>query len=283
MIALRKGSSGARVKSWQNFLVGQNLQNALSPEIIAQHASEKELAFTAGAVFGELTEIATRAFQQQNGLSADGIVGNFTMAMALSKGFPLIEEPENIDKMGPNWPPRPANLTPLSGTRGREEIFGRFEFRPDPPNNFGDAIVITDDWESRNIVSVDIPQLQAVRGRPRNNRVRFHGKAADQFAALWRAWEDAGLLHLVATWNDSFVPRFMRNAPHERSKLSNHSFGSAFDINVEGNEFGAEPARVGKKNSVRELVPIANEHGFFWGGHFRRRPDGMHFEVAKIL
>ncbi|MFC1534810.1 M15 family metallopeptidase [Thermodesulfobacteriota bacterium] len=23
--------------------------------------------------------------------------------------------------------------------------------------------------------------------------------------------------------------------------------------------------------------------GFYWGGHFKSRPDGMHFEVAKIL
>jgi hypothetical protein len=33
---------------------------------------------------------------------------------------------------------------------------------------------------------------------------------------------------------------------------------------------------------VRELVEIANEWGFYWGGHFTRK-DGMHFEIAKIL
>jgi len=43
------------------------------------------------------------------------------------------------------------------------------------------------------------------------------------------------------------------------------------------------PALVGQKGSVRELVPIANENGFFWGGHFNDRLDGMHFEIAKIL
>jgi len=29
-------------------------------------------------------------------------------------------------------------------------------------------------------------------------------------------------------------------------------------------------------------VPLANEHGFYWGGHFRHRPDGMHFEIAVL-
>jgi D-alanyl-D-alanine carboxypeptidase len=29
---------------------------------------------------------------------------------------------------------------------------------------------------------------------------------------------------------------------------------------------------------VRELVEIAYQHGFYWGGHFSPL-DGMHFEV----
>lgn len=37
---------------------------------------------------------------------------------------------------------------------------------------------------------------------------------------------------------------------------------------------------MGKQGCVRELVEIATEQGFYWGGHFKSRPDGMHFEVA---
>lgn len=33
---------------------------------------------------------------------------------------------------------------------------------------------------------------------------------------------------------------------------------------------------------MRELVPIANDFGFYWGGHFRSRLDGMHFEIAEL-
>jgi hypothetical protein len=38
---------------------------------------------------------------------------------------------------------------------------------------------------------------------------------------------------------------------------------------------------------VRELVPLANKWGFWWGGHWgyngKGRYDGMHFEVAKLI
>jgi hypothetical protein len=75
------------------------------------------------------------------------------------------------------------------------------------------------------------------------------------------------------------VPRFIRGS---RSVLSNHAYGSAFDINAAWNPLGATPADVDEKGSVIELVPLAHEFGFYWGGHFNSRPDGMHFEAAEI-
>lgn len=38
----------------------------------------------------------------------------------------------------------------------------------------------------------------------------------------------------------------------------------------------------GEKETVLDLVKIANEHGFYWGGHFPRL-DGMHFEIAQLM
>jgi len=29
-------------------------------------------------------------------------------------------------------------------------------------------------------------------------------------------------------------------------------------------------------------VPIANRFGFYWGGHYQSRMDGMHFEIAVL-
>ena len=82
---------------------------------------------------------------------------------------------------------------------------------------------------------------------------------------------------LILTYAGSFVPRFIRGS---LSNLSQHAFGSAFDINARWNAFGATPAALGSKGTVRPLVAIANQLGFYWGGHFARR-DGMHFEIAK--
>jgi hypothetical protein len=95
---------------------------------------------------------------------------------------------------------------------------------------------------------------------------------------LWTAWEKKGLLNLVLTYGGAYNPRLVRGG----TSLSPHAFGTAFDINYEWNKLGVQPVLAGEKGSVRELVLIANKYGFYWGGHFNKRPDGMHFEVAKL-
>jgi hypothetical protein len=97
--------------------------------------------------------------------------------------------------------------------------------------------------------------------------------------ALWEDWERADLLDRILSYDGSFVPRFIRGSA---TQLSNHAFGSAFDINADENRLGTRPPLAGARGSTRELVPLANKHGFYWGGHFSTRPDGMHFEIAFI-
>jgi len=84
----------------------------------------------------------------------------------------------------------------------------------------------------------------------------------------------------VKTWAGSFAPRFIRGST---VTLSNHAWATAFDVNVAWNPLGAQPALLHKIGSVRALVPLANAHGFYWGGHFQTRPDGMHFELSRLL
>lgn len=257
---LRRGSTGDAVKRWQNFLLGQGF----------------DPKGTDGK-FGKDTAAATRAFQRANGLAETGETDNATIGRAAMLGFQVAVD-DDAGKRGPNFPP-PPDFAPVAGTAARQRLFGRFAFRHRPvPGNF-ENIEITDDWERRNIVSVEIPQLRGIKGAPASGRIRFHRLAAAQCAALWATWERRGLLNRVASWHGSFVPRFVRGSTES---LSNHAFGSAFDINEPNNRLGAIPALVGESGSVRELVKIANDHGFYWGGHFERRPDGMHFEVAQL-
>lgn len=258
MQILRRGSEGDEVRRWQRFLVGQGL-----------------LASSADGVFGALTEKATRAFQRRTKGAADGMVGPATYAAAIQLGFdPGFVDPQG-GAYGIDWPP-PPQFPPLVSNEERGRVFGTFRYEALGPDT--DDIRILGDWRRANLRAVTLPSLVGVKGAPANGRVWFHRLVVDQVRALLAAWEDAGVGELVLTWDGSFAPRFIRGS---RATLSNHAWGTAFDVNFQWNRLGAVPAARSEKGSVRELVPIANAHGFYWGGHFSRR-DGMHFEVAQL-
>ena len=177
-----------------------------------------------------------------------------------------------------NFPPRPA-FPPLVTNRQRAALFGRYDYVRAPQPGNPEAIRILGSWERDNIVEVPIPQLAKALGTEAPSSIRFHRLAARQLQTLWEEWEAAGLLNRIYSFDGGFVARFVRGS---RSVLSNHAFGSAFDVNEAFNPFGQLPASNGRRGSVRDLVPIANRNGFYWGGHYQRRKDGMHFEVAVL-
>jgi hypothetical protein len=175
------------------------------------------------------------------------------------------------------FPRREPGVNPLT-TAQADELFGRYAYVAAPTSDNREAIRITDGWDSRNIVTVVIPQL-VTAGVHATGRATMHRLVVPQTQALWQAWEDAGLLHHVDSWEGMFVARFIRGS---RTTLSNHAKGTAFDINAARNGLGQTPAAVGKPGSVRELVPLAVAFGFYWGGWFSRN-DGMHFEVRRLM
>jgi hypothetical protein len=260
MEILRQGSEGPEVRRWQQFLLGFGL-----------------LERGVDGVFGPFTDKATRTYQRRKRLAADGVVGPQTYAAALNDGFdPGFSDPRG-GTSGADWPPKPL-FAPLVSNAEREEVFGRFRFERIAPGK--DEIRLLDDWRERNLTSIVIPQLKAVQGAPASGRVRFHRRVTEQAHALFAKWEADGLLPLVVTWAGSYAARYIRG---NGTTLSNHAWGAAFDINAGWNGLGRLPALRGERGSVRELVPAANEFGFYWGGHFRNRSDGMHFEVARPL
>jgi hypothetical protein len=258
--ALRIGMRGPRVFAWQTFLVGQGF----------------DLGETDGA-FGERTRDATRAFQTMHGLPHDGVAGQQTLLKAAALGFEIVEEPAD-DDTGSNFPRHPG-FAPLTSDAQRAALFGRFEYVAAPVPGNAEAIRILGTWESDNIEKVAIPQLRKALGASAPVAMRFHRSAAAQLRGLWNDWEQAGLLNRVLSYEGAFVARFVRGS---YTTLSNHAFGSAFDINYAWNKLNARPVLVGQKGSVRELVQIANSWGFYWGGHYSKRKDGMHFEIAYL-
>ncbi len=154
-------------------------------------------------------------------------------------------------------------------------MFGKFKYRK--KNNA--EIEIVDNWAQENIVNVKIPQLIGVEGAPKDGVIKFHKKGVEQLKGFFEEVERRGLKHLIISWAGSFYPRFIRGSS---SRLSNHSFGTAIDMNAPQNWLGQSPAKVGQKGSILEIVSIANSFGFYWGGHYNGRKDGMHFELAKL-
>jgi len=260
METLKQGSSGDEVEAWQNFLVGREAYWL---------AVDGQFTFD--------TFQATKDFQKEIGLDQDGEVGPGTLTAAIKEGFPdPSAATDNTVIFGSNWP-SPPEFPSLSYLE-RAKIFGTFAFKSAGVPYNPEAIIITDGWDKKNIATVNIPQLKGIKGCLSGN-VSFHKLAAKQLQNLFQALEDEGLLPLIKTFDGSWAPRYVRGS---RVNLSNHSFGSAFDLNYRWNMLGQVPALVDHEGSIRKLVPIANEHGFYSGMHFKRL-DGMHFEIARII
>jgi hypothetical protein len=220
-----------------------------------------------------------RAMQARLAVPADGDFGPRTLAafLALADRDAMTEAqrdtlPDGVDL---DTSAKPAGARSLTNAE-RIARFGSFAFETAPVPGMLEAIRITSRSPEFKIAEVHLPQLVGVQGFPKSGKVLFHAGAAGQLVALVHAWDEAGLLGKVLSWGGSYVPRYVRGS---KTSLSNHSWGTAFDINAAWNGLGKEPVKAGATGSVRELVSIAYKLGFYWGGWFPR-PDGMHFEVG---
>ncbi len=195
----------------------------------------------------------------------------------------VLDDPGSIPAplivLGEGFPPAP-DFRPITSNNARKAMFGAFEHVHEPQADNYEHIRILGSWQNDHIVDVPIPQLRKNMGPHAPASMRFHKFGASQLQQLWQEWDEANLLGGLVSYDGAFVPRYQRGST---SALSNHAYGSAFDLNWRQNQLGQRPAALGEHGCVRELVPIANKWGFFWGGHFQSRPDGMHFEIAKLL
>lgn len=160
----------------------------------------------------------------------------------------------------------------------RDKLFGELDYEP----WFGKGnITITNDWKSEYLVKSYIPQLKTIsfEGKNLSGYTWINKNIETQYKMLWHAWEMEGLLDRINSWAGGYAERKVRGS---YIFLSNHAYGTAFDINAKENPYGRRPAKNGETGSVYDLVAIAHEHGFYWGGHFCKL-DGMHFEASVIL
>lgn len=81
-----------------------------------------------------------------------------------------------------------------------------------------------------------------------------------------------GYANELKTWDGCFNIRKMRGL----QSTSLHSWGIAIDVNAFENGLGKEP------KLSPEFVKCFTDAGFDWGGYWKSRKDGMHFQLAKI-
>ncbi|MFM2281766.1 MAG: hypothetical protein RLZZ444_3997 [Pseudomonadota bacterium] len=287
-ILLARGAKNipAEVQRWQYFLLKQGISQVGSID----------------ADFGLKTEQATKFFQVKVGITTTGKLDQKTHDEAVALGYRDLTPAYYNQFAGTNWPPKPAFPPPSNASRNA--AFGAFNFLLLPASSRPDheSIVIkgaadgsSKDWVAANIIDIQIPQLAHVPGYA--GRFRCHRLVAPKVKELFDAWEQEDLLHLLLGYAGAFVARYVRGttlpaAGHglqssaSVGSLSNHAFGSAFDINVAWNPrvTAPPPPDALSKGSVRLLVPAANRIGFGWGGHYAppTKYDGMHFEFADF-
>jgi len=246
--------------------------------------------------FGSLTEQATKLFQIQSTIPVTGKLDVRTLQAAQDLGY-TVQPDDFYTRM--KRPKEPANLaSPTNAARNAALTCFKFKQLAKPFRHDPDGIVIAGscdgsvrDWESKFITKVAVPRL-AHLPTFRSGFMRVHSLVAPKLTALFDAWAQADLMHLFLTYEGAFVARYIRDdSPSDGAhgikqsrnvtNLSNHAFGSAFDVNASLNPRGHPSAKPGERGCVFELVKIANDIGWYWGGHFSTE-DGMHFEFAKF-
>lgn len=173
--------------------------------------------------------------------------------------------------------PAEPDFLPITSNSERERLFGKIEYIPAPIKGNKENIFIKGDWARKNLCIIDLPQLIGIQGAPNSGKIQCHIKVADSIRFLFQELEVLGYLDDIHQWGGMFNPRFIRGS---KTVLSNHAYGTAFDINVQWNPLGKEPATEGQLGCLFNIVPVANKHGWYWGGHYKKRKDGMHFEYV---
>jgi hypothetical protein len=90
-------------------------------------------------------------------------------------------------------------------------------------------------------------------------------------AAAFQALITTDYVKELKTWDGCFNIRKKRG----QASMSLHSWGIAVDLNAAWNCFGCKPVL------SAGFVKCFTDNGFYWGGTWSK-PDGMHFQLAKI-
>src|SRR5690606_39482610 len=126
--------------------------------------------------------------------------------------------------------------------------------------------------ERRHMVLWDVPEHinKAIPTIP--NKIYCNKDLLKPLEAAFNNIINRGYTDMVKTWDGCFNIRKKRGG----TSFSLHSWGIAIDINAAWNGFKQKP------QMPNELVFCFVDAGFEWGGHRKKTPDGMHFQLKKL-
>ncbi|MEQ8175105.1 MAG: M15 family metallopeptidase [Syntrophomonadaceae bacterium] len=157
----------------------------------------------------------------------------------------------------------------LSPSKG---IYGQFRYR----DIGGGRIEIDPQWVAQNIVTITLPGL--------NRNVQVNRAAKDKFIKAFNYIKngtvmvngrEVSLLSLIKTMDGTFVSRHVNW--NSSNGLSNHSWGTAIDINASSHFGYVSPGETDDPNLIlweKAFKPA----GFSWGNSYS---DSMHFELLN--
>ena len=196
-------------------------------------------------------------------------------AMVISTGFadPVALQPQiaklagdraSVQVLGPgrNLDPKVAQTAVLTGGSVAQAV-GSFTYTVN-----SDGTVNPDPrWIQAYIRTEQVPILGAVR---------CNKAMLPQLRAALQDIVKLGLASKIhpSEYGGCYVPRYIGHDPSQG--LSFHTWGTAIDLNVPGNQRGTAGT------IDRNVVAIFKKWGFNWGGTWRYT-DPMHFEMAQLV
>lgn len=149
--------------------------------------------------------------------------------------------------------------------------FGQFRYR----DTYGGRIEIDPQWVKENIVTITLPGV--------NRQVQVHKDAAPAFIKAFTYIQNGTavingktvpLLSLVKTIDGTWVPRHI--GWNINRNLSNHSWGTAIDINASDHYRYVNPAKEPYDPNYILWEKAFKPAGFSWGNSYG---DAMHYEL----
>ena len=199
---------------------------------------------------------------------------------------PAAAIPPTVPETSRNKSPQAINPTP-SISRGEQTTdtykypqlskvngsFGQFRYR----DLAGGRIEVDPQWIANNIVTITLPGL--------DQRVQVNKAAAANFIKAFNYIKNSTatvngkqvpLLSLIKTMDGTFVTRHVNWNP--TNGLSNHSWGTAIDINADAHFRYVDPTQEPNDPNVILWEKAFKPAGFSWGNSYG---DSMHFELLN--